>query len=86
VGVEIDHGSEDFPFEQLAAYFRERIRSGADAPGTKLPSIGQLVAQTGLSPKTIQHAMRTLADEGLVTVRPNRGTFVARLEVSCGNS
>ena len=41
-----------------------------------LPSIVQLTEETGLTAKTIQRAMRLLESEGLVRVRPNRGTFV----------
>lgn len=67
-----------FPYEQLAAYFRERIRSGEYGPGARLPSITEIAGRTGLTAKTIQHAMRVLAGEGLVVVRPNRGTFVVR--------
>ncbi len=74
--MQIDHGAAEFPYQQLAAYFRERIRSGADAPGSKLPSLARLVSELGLSPKTIRHAMKVLEDEGLVRVIANRGTFV----------
>lgn len=74
--VQIDHGSDCWPYEQVAAHFREAIRSGELAPGARLPSIVQLTEETGLTAKTIQRAMRLLESEGLVRVRPNRGTFV----------
>ena len=74
--MQIDHEGEEFPYQQLAAYFRGRISSGADAPGSKLPSLSYLVSETGLSPKTVRHAMKTLAAEGLVRIVPSRGTFV----------
>ena len=74
--VQIDHGAAEFPYQQHAAYFRERNRSGADAPGSRLPSISFLVTETGLSPKTIRHAMKQLEDEGLVRIVPSRGVFV----------
>jgi GntR family transcriptional regulator len=75
--MQIDHDAEEFPYEQLARYFRERIRSRADAPGTKLPSYAAITAQTGLDAKTIRRAMETLEREGLVRIRASRGTFVA---------
>ena len=75
--MQIDPGAADFPFEQLAAALRDRIRSGEFARGAKLPTINDLVGQTGLSPMTIRRAYRLLADDGLVVVRKGRGTFVA---------
>ena len=75
--MEIDPDAEAFPYAQLAAYFRERIRSGELGPGDRLPSLTAISSETGASPKTIQRAMRILEDEGLVRVVPNRGTFVA---------
>ncbi len=76
MGVHIDHDAEEFPYRQLAAILRERIRSGVYPPGARLPSITALTADTGLSPKTIQKALGVLEAEGLARVVPNRGTFV----------
>lgn len=74
--MQIDHDAADYPYEQLAAYFRERIRSGADAPGSKLPTYADITSQTGLTSKTIKRAMAMLEAEGLVRIRPSRGVFV----------
>lgn len=76
--VRIDHDAADFPFEQLAVQLRERIASGEYAAGQKLPTINEIVSETGLSPMTIRRAVKILADEGLVRVVPGRGTFVAK--------
>jgi len=76
--VRIDHGAADFPYEQLAARLRERIAAGEFPPGAKLPSIDDIVQQTGLSPMTIRRAWGILEAEGLVVIRPGRGTFVSR--------
>ena len=78
--VIIDHGAADFPFQQLASQLRQRIESGEYAAGAKLPSIQEIVAETGLSPMTIRRAFRVLADAGIVRIVPGRGTFV----VDCG--
>jgi GntR family transcriptional regulator len=75
--VHIDHDAADFPFEQLARQLRERISSGEYPKGSKLPSIDDIVQQTGLSPMTIRRAFKMLADAGLVVIRAGRGTFVA---------
>jgi DNA-binding GntR family transcriptional regulator len=75
--VQIDHGAAEFPYEQLAAQLRDRIRSGEYPAGSKLPSIDDLVEQTGLSPMTIRRAFKLLAGEGMVRVVPGRGTYAS---------
>lgn len=54
------------------------LRSWAAAApaGARLPSSRALVAEHGVSPVTVQKALRTLAREGLVDSRPGVGTFV----------
>jgi DNA-binding GntR family transcriptional regulator len=76
--VQIDHGAPEFPYLQLAAIIRAGISGGEWAPGAKLPSIADIVEDTGLDPMTIRRSMRVLADEGLIEVVPGRGTFVRR--------
>lgn len=44
--------------------------------GSRLPSSRSLVAEHGVSPVTVQKALRALAIEGLVESRPGVGTFV----------
>ncbi|WP_227985062.1 PLP-dependent aminotransferase family protein [Nocardia spumae] len=46
------------------------------APGARLPSTRQLVAEYGAGPGTVQKALRTLVAEGLVESRPGVGCFV----------
>lgn len=48
----------------------------AAPPGARLPSTRALVAEHGASPVTVQKALRTLADQGVVETRPGVGTFV----------
>jgi GntR family transcriptional regulator len=74
--VQIDHEAARFPFLQLADILRKRIADGEYGPGAKLPTIDQVVRETGLSPMTIRRAVKVLADEGLVEVVPGRGSFV----------
>jgi GntR family transcriptional regulator len=74
--VRIDHDAEAFPFEQLAAILRQRIADGTYPPGSRIPTLMALEAESGLSPMTVRRAVRLLADEGWVRSRPGRGTFV----------
>ncbi len=49
----------------------------AGRPGDRLPSVRDLMARHRASPVTVQAAISQLAGEGLVEVRPGRGSFVA---------
>jgi DNA-binding transcriptional MocR family regulator len=57
----------------------EDVRTAARAlpPGSRLPSVRELMARHRASPVTVQRALAQLAGEGLVVPRPGRGTFVA---------
>jgi GntR family transcriptional regulator len=77
MGVHIDHGAADFPYVQLAGILRGRISKRTYPPGSKMPTIIQLVEETGLAPDTIRRAMALLAAEGLVRIVPGRGTYVS---------
>jgi len=59
---------------RIAAGLREWIRTAA--PGARLPSTRELVADYHASPVTVQRAMRTLTGQGLIETRPGVGTFV----------
>jgi DNA-binding GntR family transcriptional regulator len=61
--------------EQLAGLLRGRISSG-ELTG-RIPSIKHLAQEYGLSHRTVERALRTLKDEGLVVSLLGRGYFVA---------
>ncbi|MBL8965519.1 MAG: winged helix-turn-helix transcriptional regulator, partial [Spirochaetaceae bacterium] len=65
-------------FKQVAAELRERCRSGASAPGTRLPSTRALAEELGVSRITTEGAYAELEAEALVERRPGSGTYVAR--------
>jgi GntR family transcriptional regulator len=72
----IDPDSPQWPYQQVAAILRDRIDRGELGP--RLPSHMQLAQQLGVSPMTVQRALRVLKDEGLLYSEPGRGTFVRR--------
>ncbi|ALE83696.1 PLP-dependent aminotransferase family protein [Pseudonocardia sp. HH130629-09] len=47
------------------------------APGARLPSTRELTAHHGVSPVTVQAALRSLVCRGLIETRPGAGTFVS---------
>ncbi len=56
---------------------QSRISNGDWAPGTRVPSENELVAELHLSRMTINRALRELANEGVLTRVQGLGTFVA---------
>lgn len=49
------------------------------SPGERLPSTRELTALHGVSPVTVQVALRSLARRGLIETRPGVGTFVSNV-------
>ena len=52
-----------------------RVGAGESASGDALPSIAALAESYGTSRATVAKAMRRLADDGLVEIVPQWGTF-----------
>lgn len=61
--------------EQLAGILRGRISSG-ELSG-RIPSIKSLAQEYGLSHRTVERALNTLKDEGLVVALLGKGYYVA---------
>ena len=59
---------------RIVAALRQWVAEAA--PGAKLPSTRQLVAEYHASPVTVQKALQALASQGLIDSRPGVGTFV----------
>jgi DNA-binding GntR family transcriptional regulator len=60
----------------LADHIRGRIASGELAPGDKLPSTAQLIAEHDVSASVVNHAMIVLKAEKLVEGVHGLGVFV----------
>lgn len=63
--------------QELADLLRQEIDSGKYPVGSKLPSYRQLAVMLDAAPNTVGEAVRLLANEGRVTIRPNAGAVVA---------
>ncbi len=66
-------------YEQVKAFIKQRISSGAWRPGDPVPSEAALMQQFGISRMTVNRALRELAGEGMVTRIQGSGTRVAEL-------
>lgn len=76
VPIKIDRLSEVPTYRQLADELRRLISTGQLKGGDQLPSIHELMAETGLAQNTIRSAVAVLREEGLVVTAPGRGVFV----------
>jgi DNA-binding FadR family transcriptional regulator len=61
---------------RLADALRAEIRNGTYPPGTRMPSYRQLRDLHHVAQNTAQAAVRLLAAEGLVDIRPASGAYV----------
>lgn len=74
--MDIDWDSPEPLYRQLAARLREAIERGEYT--ARIPSEPSLAQQTGLARQTVRKAVRLLAEEGLVTRVPGKGTYVSK--------
>ncbi|WP_114216587.1 GntR family transcriptional regulator [Ochrobactrum sp. 3-3] len=66
--------------DQLYATLRAAIIDNALSPGTRI-SEADVAQQYGVSRQPVREAFIKLANEGLLEVRPQRGTFVAKISL-----
>ena len=64
-------------YRQIADELQRAITIGVLKPGESLPATRQLASELKLNPNTVQHAYRTLVQEGVIEVRRGLGAFVA---------
>ena len=64
-------------YRQIVDEIQRSVAVGILEPGESLPAVRQLARELKVNPNTVQHAYRTLEQEGAVIVRRGIGTFVA---------
>ncbi|MEO3746712.1 winged helix-turn-helix domain-containing protein [Plantactinospora sp. B5E13] len=77
-GDEIDHGASLAPYKQLAAILTARTKRGDWQRDRAIPREQQLVQQYGIGRATIRRASALLVEQGVLSVVPQRGTYVRR--------
>jgi GntR family transcriptional regulator len=63
-------------YKEIADHLRAAIASGEFAPGSRVPSENDLMAQFGVEQPTAWRALDLLKNEGLVYAKRGSGTFV----------
>jgi DNA-binding GntR family transcriptional regulator len=63
------------PSRRVEADLRRRIEADEWASGQALPSMASLAERYGVSRATVAKALRRMADDGLVEIVPQWGTF-----------
>jgi GntR family transcriptional regulator len=63
--------------EEVETDLLARIAAGELTPGTRLPTVRALAADTGLAVNTVAKAYRRLEERGAIETRGRAGTFVA---------
>ncbi|MFJ5990833.1 PLP-dependent aminotransferase family protein [Lentzea sp. NPDC092896] len=74
--------NEDNAAVRVIEELRAAARSGR--AGDRMPSVRDLMARHRASPATVQQAIQRVAAEGLVEVRPGRGSYVAARPTAVG--
>jgi GntR family transcriptional regulator len=64
-------------YRQIADEVTRAVAVGVLKPGEPLPATRQLAADLKLNPNTVQHAYRTLLQEGVIEMRRGLGAFVS---------
>ncbi|MEU4726507.1 winged helix-turn-helix domain-containing protein [Nonomuraea dietziae] len=63
-------------WRQIYEIIRERIKDGTYPPGTKVPTVLELIAEFHTANMTAQKVFRQLREDGLVYTEPGMGSFV----------
>ncbi|HLS62647.1 MAG TPA: GntR family transcriptional regulator [Ruania sp.] len=75
--ITIDPQAKTALFEQVTAAIRTAVVTGDLEPGERLPAARELATSLEVNMHTVLRAYRTLRTEGLIQVRPGRGTVVS---------
>lgn len=67
-------------FALIKQFLEQQIKSGQWPPGTRIPTEQSLTNTFSVSRMTARRAVKELADVGLLTRTPGKGTFVSKQE------
>lgn len=61
---------------QIVEEMKARIASGSLPPGSRIPPVRELAATAGVNPNTMQRALTSLEQEGLLYAQRTSGRYV----------
>jgi GntR family transcriptional regulator len=67
-----------FLYRSVSSALRQRMDAGLYKPGARIPTVGELAVEFGVSTITVRRAIRDLSLEGRLTSRQGLGVFVAK--------
>jgi GntR family transcriptional regulator len=73
--LDVPDRPRELPSRRITDDLRRRIDAGEWASGEQLPSNAALALEYVSTRRTVSKALRVLADEGLIEIAPNWGTF-----------
>jgi GntR family transcriptional regulator len=73
-------------FRQISDEVQRCVAVGVMKPGEPLPAVRALAAELKVNPNTVQHAYRSMEQEGIVYVKRGIGTFIAAAAVPAKTS
>ncbi|MFG2861053.1 GntR family transcriptional regulator [Streptomyces sp. 2323.1] len=74
----IEFAPDEPRWRQVARIIRQRIDDGTYQPGTRVPSVVELLEEFGIATSTGQKVHRGLRAEGLIYTEPGLGSFVSK--------
>lgn len=75
--AELERGSDRSLYEQIIDSLRLQLLTQMSS-GDQVPTEAELVERFGVSRSTVRKAIQQLVDEGVLTRRQGKGTFIAR--------
>lgn len=75
--AELERGSDRSLYEQIIDSLRLQLLTQM-SPGDQVPTEAELVDRFSVSRSTVRKAIQQLVDEGVLTRRQGKGTFIAR--------
>lgn len=76
MNIVLNQGGDLPLYKQLADEISAKIRSGALADGSKLPTVRELADRMNIARGTVKHAYDELDKLGFIEMTQGRGTFV----------
>lgn len=63
-------------FSQIERLLKQKIIAGTYPAGEKIPSIREMAIELNVTPNTVQHALQSLEQEGLIYTARTNGKYV----------